>query len=198
MTGLGETLHFILMRGRIPVGPFVVAVSGTEECPPASETVDGADPTRCDQQQEWSASLPCHSPVSDTSPSRSTVSPSAKVRASTHRSATPANGCTNGCSRPYGVARCLPARRYGRRRRRLPTAVRSRDRLRDRGCREVRSPRMGTRTRSGRAGGVPTRLPHTGLRPHPSLGTTAGDLTPRDLISRAVTSADCLDRATRR
>ena len=25
-----------------------------------------------------------------------------------------------------------------------------------------------------------------------------GDLTPRDLISRAVTSADCLDRATRR
>ena len=43
---------------------------------------------------------PCHSPVSSSSPSRSTVSPPVKVRATTHRSVTPAKGCTSGCSPP--------------------------------------------------------------------------------------------------
>src|ERR671936_97399 len=45
---------------------------------------------------------PCHSPASNSSPSRSTVSPPAKVRASTPRSVTPANDCTSGCSSPGG------------------------------------------------------------------------------------------------
>ena len=47
----------------------------------------------------------CLSPASTTSPSRSTVSPPAKVRVSRHRSATPARGCTSGCSAPGGGAR---------------------------------------------------------------------------------------------
>ena len=61
-----------------------------------------------------------------------------------------------------------PARRYRRHRRRLLAAVRSGDRRRDHGCREVRPPRMARGPGvEGRVGSQPA-VPHTGLRPHPS------------------------------
>ena len=75
-----------------------------------------------------------------------------------HRSATPATGCTSGCSPPGGGPR--DGRRawgHRRRRRHLPAPARSRGRRRDHGRRASSARPAGTRTRSGRAGGVRTR-----------------------------------------
>src|SRR5919201_4237914 len=98
---------------------------------------------------------PCHSPASNSSPSRSTVSAPAKVRVSTHRSATPGRGCMNGCSPPGGGA-------IGS----VSLAVAAASTTPSCGCTILGSaPRSwvpgssarpdGTRTGNGRAGGVP-------------------------------------------
>ena len=61
-----------------------------------------------------------------------------------------------------------PARRHRRHRRRLLAAVRSWDRRRDHGCREVRPARMARGPGvEGLVGSQPA-VPHTDLRPHPS------------------------------
>ena len=65
-------------------------------------------------------------------------------------------------------ARCRQARRQPRHRRRLRPALRSGDRRRDHGGREVRPRPDGTRTRTGRAVGSEPAVPHADLRAHAS------------------------------
>src|SRR2546429_656443 len=99
---------------------------------------------------------PCHSPASTTSPPHSTASAPARVRATRHRSVTPGKGCTSGCSPPGSGARSSASPAVA-----AASTTRSPSGPGPGSAPESWEPGSsarpdGTRTRSGRAGGVPT------------------------------------------
>ena len=153
---------------------------------------------RASSDQSAKEDQSCHSPASNSSPSRSTVSAPAKVRASTHRSATPANGCTNGCSPPGGGTSWSASPAAAAASTTPSCGCTIRGRRRDHGCEQVRPARMARGPGvEGLVGSQPA-VPHTGLRPHPSPAPVDRDGGRHDVpLHRRVACRGARDRPAR-